>query len=538
MEKRGEAVRKYNYFDDPPKPGEEKSSKLPKIDFSKLFYKTKSSFDNIVHGDTVNEKINDIKELRELPNLQIRLMKLMAFVLFIIFIIIIIITFSHTIHSQNKKNEKYYNDAGKVCVDYITEYGSIKWETLDSDTYGKDMARMTGLCYARQMDFDNDGKDELLVCYNDKNVYTLEVWSYIGKEFSKVYSQPASSTQDELDGSWFALFHKNNKYYICQSTPENPEKVELYALKGDTFSKSSECEYDYKDNIYSIKGKINAQDFETIKLSVIKTAKAEAISEVVISNLETFSNVSVANIENQKTPEQIKADAYFEIVRKRNEKYGQAKVVTNAGKSYIDGVAMVKLIDFDGDENEELFIVYRKQLRKSATNAYTGEFITIEEPTYCMEVYGWNGSVANKIFNKDSVSNCLSNKDRNYIMTQKADSKTNICTNIYSFQSTNNYTATSRIYELKDGEFDSIYNAKIINEYGWKQYYLDNEYTYQSKFDNEGYRVPMFMNDDADVDSSTYSITYLSGDKGGGFDGVVNDTVKTIQSLNRNYSPD
>lgn len=123
-------------------------------------------------------------------------------------------------------------------------------------------------------------------------------------------------------------------------------------------------------------------------------------------------------------------------------------------------------------------------------------------------------------------------------MTQKADSKTNICTNIYSFQSTNNYTATSRIYELKDGEFDSIYNAKIINEYGWKQYYLDNEYTYQSKFDNEGYRVPMFMNDDADVDSSTYSITYLSGDKGGGFDGVVNDTVKTIQSLNRNYSPD
>jgi len=532
--KRGETVRRYNYFDDPPKREPGKENKNKKVDFDKIFNKTKSTFDDIVHGDA----LSDIKELREMPNLQIRMFKLLAFVLFIIFIIIIVITFNHSINSQNKKNEQFHNDAGKVCTDYITEYGPIKWETMDSETYGKDMARMTGLCYARQMDFDNDGKDELMLCYNDKNVYSMDIWSYVGKEFTKVYSQPISSTDNETDGSWIGLYHKNNKYYICQASEDDVTKIDLYALRGDSFSKSSQCEYDYKNNIYSVKGKINAQDFETIKFSVIKTSKAEAISETVIGNLETFSNISVASIENQKTPEQLKAEAYYEIIEKRNHKYGQAKVVTNAGRSYIDGVAVVKLIDFDGDGNEELFMVYRKMLRQSATNAYTGEFITIEEPTYCMEVYGWNGTVANKIFSKDSVSNLLNEKDTNYIMTKKSDKQTHICTNTYSFESTNNYTAVSRIFELKDGEFETTYNAKIINEYGWKQYYLDNERSYESQFRERGYKVPMFMDDDDDVDNAVYSVTYLSGSKGGGFDSVVSNTVKVIQSLNKNYSPE
>lgn len=534
MLKRCEAVKKYNYFDDPPKTEPGKENKNKKADFEKILNKTKSTFEYIVHGDA----LNDIKEFRELPNLQIRLLKLLAFVLFIIFIIIIIITFNHTINTQNKRNEQFYKDAGRVCTNYITEYGPIKWETMDSDTYGKDIVRMTGLCYARQMDFDNDGKDELLLCYNDKNVYSMDIWSYVGKEFTKVYAQPISSTDDDTDGSWIGLYHKNNKYYICQASKEDATKIDLYALKGDSFSKTSECEYDYENDIYSVKGKINAQDFETIKLSVIKASKAEAISETVISNLETFSNVSVANIENSKTPEQLKAAAYYEIVEKRNQKYGQAKVVTNAGRSYIDGVAVVKLIDFDGDGNEELFLVYRKLLRQSATNAYTGEFITIEEPTYCMEVYTWNGTVANKVFSKDSISNLLNDEDTNYIMTQKAGKRTNICTNTYSFESTNNYTAVSRIFEFKDGEFTTTYNAKIIDEYGWKQYYLDNEYSYESQFRDSGYKVPMFMDDDDDVDNAIYSVTYLSGSKDRGFDSVVSSTVKVIQSLNKNYSPE
>lgn len=532
-------MKKYNYFDDPPEreTGSDKNngeSKKLNVDFKKLFTQMKSTIDDFVHG----EALDGIKKLREKPSLQIRFMRLLAFALFVIFICVIVIMFSHTINSQNKKNERFCSDAGRVCSEYISEYGATKWELMDSTVFGEDTARMLGLCYARQMDFDNDGKDELMVCYNDKNVYYMDIWSYIGKEFTKVYSQPLNSTQDELDGSWAGLYRKNNKYYICQSHRDDASKVELHALRGDSFSKTSQCDYDYKNNIYSVKGKINAQDFETIKLSVIKASKAEEISETVIGNIESFSDVSIASIENQKSDEQKKAEAYYEIVEKRNQKYGQAKVVTNAGKSFIDGVAMVKLIDFDTDSNDELFIVYRKMLKQSATNAYSGEPITIEQPTYCMEVYSWNGTVANKIFSRDSISNLLNDKNSNYVLLQTNGKKTNICTNTYSFVSSNNYTAVSRIFEMKDGEFETIHNAKIVNEYGWKQYYLNDERSWESQFRNTGYKVAMFMDDNDSVDNSEYSMTYLSGDKGGGFDSVVSSTVKSIQSLNKNYSPE
>lgn len=527
-------MKKYNYFDDEPEFVEKKQNPFSKINFKKISSNARDAFENIMHGDA----LNDIKEIRELPNLQRAMFKISAFVLFVLAIIIFIIAFSHTINSQNKKIDQFYADAGKVCTDYITEYGLVKYESLDRDTYGKNMSKMTGLCYVRQMDFDNDGSDELMLCYHDKNIYTLEVWSYIGKEFSKVYGKEANRTEEDTDGSWIGLYHKNNKYYICQSNIDDPENVTLYALRGDSFEKSSECKYDYKDNIYSIKGKIDAQNFETIKLSVIKDAKAESIADTVTKNIDSFSTVSLSAIEIQKTPEQLKADAYFEIVENRIEKYGEAKVVTNQGKSYIDGVALVKLVDFDKDENDELLLVYRKKLRKSATNAYTGEFITIEEPTYCMEVYSWNGAVTQKIFSRDSISNYLEDRDTNYIMLQNSDKGVNICTNSYSYQSNYSYTASSRIYKMSDNEFTSAFNAKIENSYGYKNYYLNNKYSYQSEFEGAGYKVPMFMDDNANVDDSVYTLIYVSGKKGADFDSTVNETVKAIQSLNKNYTPE
>lgn len=528
-------MRKYNYFDDDPEEIEPKSNKkikIPEIDFASLGQNVKYYFEKIAHG----EAFNDIKALRELPNLKKAALKLIAVALFVIFVLIFILVFNHTISSQNKKNELFYIDAGKVCTDCITEYGSIKWETMDSDIYGKNMARMTGFCYARQMDFDNDGSDELMLVYNNKNIYTLEVWSYVSKEFTKVYSQEANSTQDPKDGSWIGLFHKNNKYYICKSEKDKPEKINLYALKGDSFKKDSTCDYDYKNDIYSVKGKINAQDFETIKLSVIKTTRAELIVDVVTANIESFATVSIAKIESQKTPEQLKNEAYYQIVERRNKQYGKAKLGSENGKAYIDGVALVKLVDFNNDGNEELLIVFRKQLKKSATNYYTGEYIVIEEPTYCVEVYNWNGTVAKKIFSKDSISNLMRDNETNYLMLQTSDKHIDICLNSYSYQSEYTYTAASRIYRMNNEEgMESIFNARVQSEYGYKQYYLNNEYCYQSSFESEAYKVPMFLNDNGSYDDKKYSVTYLSGEGSDKYNTVISDTVKTIESLNKNY---
>lgn len=281
---------------------------------------------------------------------------------------------------------------------------------------------------------------------------------------------------------------------------------------------------------------LNAQDFETIKFSVIKSSRAEDIMDIVTANIDSFATVSVAKIESQKSSDQLKKEAYYQIVERRNSQYGKAKVVTENGKAFINGVALVKLVDFNNDGNEEMLIVYRKQVKKSATNYYTGEYIVIEEPTYCMEVYNWNGAVAKKIFSKDSVSNLMRDNDINYVMLQNAKNTVDICMNSYSYRSEYTYTAASRIYRLnKDETFESIFNAKVDSEYGYKQYYLDNEYTYQSSFENEAYRVPMFLNDDGKYDDKKYTVIYLSGDKSEKFSTVISDTVKTIESLNKNY---
>ena len=136
-------MRKYNYFDDEPEELEPKKSIIPKIDLEDIAFRVRDAFDGIAHGEPVER----LKELRELPNLKGAALKLIAFALFIVTLIVFILVFSHTISSQNKKNELFYTDAGKVCTDYITEYGSVKWETMDKNTYGKNMARMTGFCY-------------------------------------------------------------------------------------------------------------------------------------------------------------------------------------------------------------------------------------------------------------------------------------------------------------------------------------------------------------------------------------------------------
>lgn len=517
-------MSKYNYFDDDPNELIPKKSKKLNIN------KVKNGIEDFVHGNA----FESVKLIRELPNLRIKFFKLMAFVLFVVAIFGFIIAFSHTISSQNKKLDKFYTDAGNVCTNCITDYGVTKWEPLDSDEYGSGMARLTGLCYARQMDFDNDGSSELMICYNNKNIYYLEVWGYHGKEFVKFYSEEANSSDDILDGSWISFFHKNNKYYICKSAPEDPSKVEILALKGDTFKKDSSVDYDYKNNIYSIKGKINATDFETIKLSVIKTSKAEVIVETVSENIESFSNVSISTMIT-KTDEELKNEAYYNVIESRNEKYGKASIEDGPDGKYINGLAVVDLVDFDGDGNDELMIIYRKLVKESATNYYTGDYITIEKPTYCMEVYSWNGSVATKVFSRDSISNYLNDSSVNYVLLKTSSDSTEICFNSYSYTDSYNYSASSRIFKYTDNEFESIFFARRETSYGYNSYYIDGERVYNSTFDEHAYQVPKFLNDDETYDENSYKFYYVAGSIDGNFDATISSTIKTIESINKNY---
>lgn len=553
-------MRKYNYFDDDDEIKQRKKINIPKIDFGVILFvisslakgiaqliKSKRSasvtnIENVDNDNMVDKSIsvprpsfNDILSKIKtglLPKLNVVFLKFSAFIFFIIVIFVFVLVFNHSIESQNTKNKQYYADAGSVCTECINKYGTPKIENLKSEDYGKDMTCITGLCYARQMDFDSDGNDELMLCYRNKSVYTLEIWSYVDKQFTKIYSDEANKTNDIKDGNWIAFYYHNNNYYICKSAVDTPEKVSLLQLRKGEFKESASCDYDYKNNIYSINGKICANDFETIKLSVIKASKAERIVDTALENISGFDTVSVSTLNKQKTDAQLKAEAYSQIIEKRIEQYGESKLISDESSAYIDGVALAKLIDFNGDENDELLLVYRKMIKKRLENAYNNEYIVTEEPSYYIEVYSWNGLTANKIFSRDSISNYMLDNSTNYIILKKNEKSVQICCNSYDYTNEYNYLASSKIFTYDGNGFDSTFSAKQECSYGYKNYYLDNEYTYRSTFENEAYKVPKFLNDNGEFDNQVYSFIYVSGNNKDGLQNTVNETIKTISELN------
>lgn len=531
-------MRKYNYFDDEQEnEANDFSKKLSelrqKIKIEEKEESIKRRLDEITHGETAQEIMSS-------PDRQIKALWISVAVIFAVALLLFIIIFSHSVKSEARKSERFEKDAGEVCLNYITEYGAAKWEVLSEEKYGENQARLLGLCYVREMDFDNDGTSELMLCYCNKNVYYLEVWGYSKNEFIQLYSDEANSTDKQADGSRVGFYRKNNKYYICKTDKSKPDKVKLYALKGDKFKQRGSCSYDFSTDTYSIKGKDNTEDFETIKLSVFRKSKADIIVELVTKNIDSFGNITAAALSRKKPESELKAQAYYEIIKKKHEKYSKAKIKTENDYSYIDGLAFVRLIDFDGDNNEELFIAYRRYKSMSKYDSYSGEYIYYDVPMYGMEVYRWNGVSANRIFSKESISSCLMDENENvfYILLKKGEKATHICNNTYSFENGYSYTASSKIYKLKNEKFETVYSAKLVNNYGYKQYYVDNERMYSSyDFEKKGHNVPLFLDDDGTYDKSKYSLTYLSGREEEKFDDIVNETVKTIQQINPDYVP-
>ncbi|MCD7797065.1 MAG: hypothetical protein LUG95_05540 [Clostridiales bacterium] len=447
-------------------------------------HRAENRISQAAHGEAM-------EELNELPHLKARPLKLAAVLIFIIVLVIFVLVFTHTVISQNEKNDTFCTDAANICTEYIKEYGSVKWRSLDETKYGENKARLTGLCYARQMDFDDDGSDELMLCYYDSNVYYLEVWGYSHNDFVRFYSGEANSTSDDTDGSRASFYHKGNKYYICKSEKDEPEKVTLYSLHGDGFKESSkQYDYDHENDIYYDDGEINSTDFETVRLSVLRQSKAETVVDTVTGNIDSFGDILSQAI-TSRTEEDLISDAYYSVVKKRLDKYGVPEIKSEDGYSYINGVAYVRLIDFNRDSNDELVIVYRKYKSKSKYDSYPGEYIYYDVPIYGIEVYDFDGSSACRLFSKETVSNGLEDENIFYLILKTEEKHTDICSNVYTVDNSYNYTTSSKIYKLSSERFETIYNSKVENDYGYKRYYIDGERVYNTyEFEESGYKVP------------------------------------------------
>lgn len=195
--------------------------------------------------------------------------------------------FYFVLSGDEQSQSKFNSEAAYVCTQIIGEYGTAKTE--QADTQGA-LYNMTGLSFAREVDFNGDGTSELIVAFKSEGIYQVEIWGSSDGEFVCLYAQPANTLEDSQVGSWISLYRRSGKTYIGEFSEEDGT-LSLLTLSGGAFSAQLECDYDAENDIYAFDGAINTADFETVRLSNMTAAKAEELLDSVTAAVESFGGV-------------------------------------------------------------------------------------------------------------------------------------------------------------------------------------------------------------------------------------------------------
>lgn len=444
--------------------------------------------------------------------------------------------FFSNLKGSSNAQRKFSQDAGEVCSKLISAYGVCKSMPLEEEN----QYQLTGLAFVRQMDFDANGESELIAAYLDGGEYKTEIWGYSGGDFIKLYEGKAN-TFSNVNGSRLTLYSHGGKYYIGEIA-DDEETMQLSTLGFGKFKSSRECKYDAANDIYAVKGKIDAENFETVALSYITAKRAEVLSDQVSKSLAELDTSEAVRRQSVKSDAELMKEAYYSVAEGLNQKYGKASYESDSNICYAGGLCTVRLIDFNNDGTDELLTVFRYN-KKVATENKNGEHVLNEEPDYRLEIYSWNGSTAVRAFSSDGVSTMQEKSDESrFYILQKDDEKTYICRNNYSYgkSSSRVWNGTSRISAQSDNNiFEPIFTANVECDYGYMSYMINGEKTYRRDFEKNGCKVPYFCNESTEYDEEEFEIRYLQGDssKGTQIRESISETQKTIRSLNSAYQP-
>ena len=515
------------------KEAEKKAEKEAVIEAIKAFSKKSGEkIASVAHAVRDGSVAQEFEKLSKRKKVRVTLVLVLVF--FIFFAMMVGLTL-HSVSKENKRIAKFDSDAGKVCSQCITKYGSCGYENLYS-AYGITGYRMNGLCYAREMDFNNDNISELLICYDDGGVYYTEVWGYNNdNDFVNFYREKATQTKKKKDDAWITLYTRNNKYYIGTHSGKKQEKVDLYGLRSESFEKKYSAEYDSATQSFTINKKVDSVSFERVKLAVLVEEKAAVNAEKVTKTVESLIGTtgtaqllsSTQNIQN----------AYYEVIEGYNQTYGKAKVVKKNNISYINGLAAVDLIDFNGDGKNELVVVYRKSVKVRNTDAQ-GNYVSSVEDKYYIEIYRYNGNKAILAYKNENISNTLGDSSDMYYIIKKKNGKAYYCVNSFASQEYGRIVnANSTVFKFDGSKFVQQSKASYRTNYGYTDYYIDDTEVYKSTFNEKGYSVPLF-DGTSSYDTKTYNVNFLQRKrlKADNLDERVDKTIENIKTLHPSYS--
>ncbi len=477
------------------------------------------------------------KEEKEVSKLKHFFIILLMFILVIVVFTGVVSVFMSSISKENDRASEFSRNAAKVCSDYGMRYGNANYENL-YDTYKIQGFRLTGLCFARELDFNDDGESELMIVYAKNGKYYNEVWGKgEKKEFTVLYSEITAQSDDKSKDAYSLLYHSKNKYYIAKfDDKKSLDKFSLMQLRHDGFTKRYRGEYDAKTKAYSVDGKDDTDAFERIRYSVLKEEKASVEVDRVAALIESFKGVdNIEKIEQKQTMN----SAYYQIVQDYNKKYGVCEYVEKDSEAYINGLAMVELIDFDGDKNKELLLVYRKPVKVRNETA-SGENVTYEVDRYYCDIYRYSGGRAILTYTNEGLSNKMNNRSDTYYLIKRENKKAYYCLNSFTVGDYGKHiSGVSAQYEFEGTEFKSTFKASFNTDYGYSKYYLDGKSVDKYEFNEKGYINP-FFDESEDYDKDKYKVVYVQRKKKDSAElkNIPKKTEKNIQKLNQLYSAD
>ena len=145
---------------------------------------------------------------------------------------------SSTEKNSDEKNKAY----AEVLKSLIAAHGDLSEKTFGDDGSGEGykISYASGVCYSALIDFDGDGRDELMVVYgvphqDATDDYQMEVYSDTGMGAKKLYTGPAGTTA-ESTGDMLEFSKKGkNTYYLLGYVNEEEVSYTYYGMENGKF---------------------------------------------------------------------------------------------------------------------------------------------------------------------------------------------------------------------------------------------------------------------------------------------------------------
>lgn len=151
---------------------------------------------------------------------------------------------SSSVSSTEKNSDEKNKSYAEVLKSLIAAHGDLSEKTFGDDGSGEGykISYASGVCYSALIDFDGDGRDELMVVYgvphqDATDDYQMEVYSDTGKGAKKLYTGPAGTTA-ESTGDMLEFSKKGkNTYYLLGYVNEEEVSYTYYGMENGKFKK-------------------------------------------------------------------------------------------------------------------------------------------------------------------------------------------------------------------------------------------------------------------------------------------------------------